>query len=315
MDNIIKHIETLLGRYDYAVVPGLGGFFIQQKNSSIQGETLLPPMATIGFSSLMSEPDAILTIEMTRAENISFRDAEQRLSQSVQQLKTTLLDQGRADVGRLGTLIMREGVMTFTPSSYLGFLPINYGLKPVHCTVMETHNEENDGRRVITIKLPTRRTVVRYAAVGLLLLGLSFSVPTITHYTKSEGAFRPLQQIKTYLTPHTAPTDADEVQLPPLTLPAPTPFVIQEPTTHRVSSVETPKDYHVVVATLQSERDANRMVKMYARDFDKIEVVGNGKWKRISAASFETEGRAYQYLREIKRDYPQFQDAWVYKKE
>lgn len=317
MEKITKHIETLLGRHDYVVVPSLGGFFIRKDTASVHQEGIVPPMSTVGFSSLMNISDGVLVLEISRAENITYRQAESFLSQEIGLLKETLSKQGKVDVGRLGTLITAEEGenIAFIPSTQLGFMPINYGLSPVSITMLDTIRKRTESRKEIIIKLPSREMWMKYAAIGLVVLGLSFAVPKITHLNRMESALNPIDKIERYISPRYMPSEDDDVELPPLTLPSPTPFVIQEPyhTVPTAIATQQSEHYHVIVSTLRNQAVAKKIERMYRHDFEKIQILDNGTLQRISIVSFATQDDANRYIQRLKKEYPQFQDAWIYK--
>ena len=103
MEQIARHIETLLRRHDYVVVPDLGGFVVQNQQAVIHADAIEPPLSTVGFNPLLNISDGMLTIEISRAEKISFREASHLIEKSVAGLKTALKAQKTVSCGNLGT--------------------------------------------------------------------------------------------------------------------------------------------------------------------------------------------------------------------
>ena len=129
MEQIARHIETLLRRHDYVVVPDLGGFVVQNQQAVIHDDAIEPPLSRVGFNPLLNVSDGMLTIEISRAEKISFREASQLIEKSVAGLKTALKAQRTVSCGNLGTLsVDREEKIIFKPSLNADMLPSNYGL-------------------------------------------------------------------------------------------------------------------------------------------------------------------------------------------
>ena len=44
MERIARHIETLIRRHDYVIVPDFGGFVIQNQHAVIHAESIEPPL-------------------------------------------------------------------------------------------------------------------------------------------------------------------------------------------------------------------------------------------------------------------------------
>ena len=72
VEKIYQHIEKLLAYHDYVVVPGLGGFVVQQQFACVYDDVLFPPSAVIAFNPLMNHSDGLLAIEVARAEGVTF---------------------------------------------------------------------------------------------------------------------------------------------------------------------------------------------------------------------------------------------------
>ena len=127
MEQIARHIETLLRRHDYVVVPDLGGFVVQNQQAVIHDDAIEPPLSRVGFNPLLNVSDGMLTIEISRAEKISFREASHLIEKSVAGLKTALKAQRTVSCGNLGTLsVDTEEKIIFKPSLNAGLLPSNY---------------------------------------------------------------------------------------------------------------------------------------------------------------------------------------------
>ena len=87
MENISKHIEKLLAQHDYVVVPDLGGFVVQHESAQILPDMIIPPLSTIAFNPLMLHADGLLTIEVSRSEQISYRNAADFIRKEVEKKK------------------------------------------------------------------------------------------------------------------------------------------------------------------------------------------------------------------------------------
>ena len=71
------------------------------------------------------------------------------------------------------------------------------------------------------------------------------------------------------------------------------------------------KNYHIIVASLTTTSDANRMLKQYQQQgySDAVVKESNGRF-RISLCSYADKSVAYQKLNELKKA-DAFKGAWV----
>ena len=179
MEKLIRHIETLLRRHDYVIVPELGGFVLQRQSSVITDEGIEPPLTVVSYNPLMKTSDGLLAIELSRAEHISFREAVQLITAEVETAKVLLEKNKKLELGKLGFLSIDSGdKVTFRPSANAGFIPSNFGLETLHVAAIQKADEEE--KRVIRLVIPSRRKITRYAAAAAVIAGLVFGAPKIS---------------------------------------------------------------------------------------------------------------------------------------
>lgn len=296
MEKIIRHIETLLRRHDYVIVPELGGFVLQNQSSVITPESIEPPLTVISFNPLMKTSDGLLAIELSRAAQISFREAVQLISSEISTAKTLLEKGKKLDLGNLGTLTSNsDQKIIFLPAANSNFFPSNYGLATLHVYAIQKPAEEE--RHVIQFVLPSRRKMVRYAAVVAVAAGLFFGAPRINEAYRNFANLNPVTLLnQPENKPESAP--AEPVQVTAITA---------EPVIQAVEG-----GHHVIVSCMATQKDADEYCqRLKTLSYQNAHILPPIKTYRIAINSFTTKEEAINYMQELRKTKPQFADAWV----
>jgi nucleoid DNA-binding protein len=335
VEKFYQHIENLLAKHDYVVVPNLGGFTIQMQSARILSDRITPPRATVCFNVLMSQADGLLAIEVSRSEQISYRKAVEYIDEKVEKIKNQLNSSGSVVIGNVGILQKSDfGSLTFNPVYKSNFLPQNLGLSELYITkkLNDTLNED----RKITITFPFSR-VSKYAIASMLLAGLFLVSPHISDLRKIDYAS--LASL-----PLIHSTEDADVQVNPAKLISEdtTGFIKKStPVKAKVNVIKHEKaiednnvkaaspakvtkivtsdsgnNYHVIIASLPSETSADKLCKDLIRDkFIHAHVVsGATKTYRVAIQSFPTQEKAFGFMQNLRKADPRFETAWVYSK-
>ena len=337
MEKFYQHIENLLAKHDYVVVPNLGGFTIQMQSARILSDRITPPRATVCFNVLMSQADGLLAIEISRSEQISYRKAVEYIDEKVERIKDQLTSSGSIVIGNVGILQKNDfGSLTFNPVYKSSFLPQNLGLSDLY--ISKKLNENLNENRKITVSFPFSR-VSKYAVAAMLLGGLFLVSPHISDLRKTDYAS--LASL-----PLIHSTENFDVQVNPAKLISedttgfvkrPNPAKIKVEVTKdekRIENVDykavnsigagsiasssaTDKNYHVIIASLPSEASADELCKELIKNkFMHAHVVnGSTKTYRVAIQSFNTQEKAFGFMRNLRKADPKFETAWVYSKQ
>ncbi len=311
MKNIIQDIEKLLRKHDYVIIPEFGGFVLQTQSSQFKQDTIIPPTSIISFNPLLQELDGLLAIEVSRTQNISYREAVKFISQEVLYFKRELKTKSKVSIGRLGYFSLEEDKIVFTPSANLSFMPRNYGLQSRHIN-KENLIDDKKSKITISFNLPNPKRVMRYVAIFTLVIGIGFLTPPTDGYYKEKGTFNLIDKFDSLLNFQT--TQNKSIKLPPLTMPIEeTAKFITVKNVKSTIEIENNK-YQVIIASLRNKNKANRIKNIYKKDFKEIRIIENNGYFRVSIKGFNNRNRAYRFARNIKREYPQFQDTWIAEK-
>ena len=174
VEKLIRHIESLLIRNDYVIIPGLGGFVLQEQPAQITPEGIVPPRHRVGFNARMDNNDGMLATEVLRTEGIPYRAAIALIRDEVAEAQKALQAGDDVPIGRLGTLrLNQERQITYTPADRLPVFPADFGLGVLHIA----RPCPKQAPKAVVIPLPSRRSVFRYAASILVLLAVLLCAP------------------------------------------------------------------------------------------------------------------------------------------
>ncbi len=310
MNTIANHIGTLVRRHDYVIIPNLGGFMIQKQAATIVNDQINPPKSIVSFNHLMRVSDGLLAIEVSRAERISFREATAKIATYTDTVLQDLEDGKTVDISYLGQLHQDEaGKIIFLPSDKNLHIPTNFGLGTLHYAPRNLQAIDNESeRKVIKITLPTTKSMMKYAAVAVLAVGLFFTAPKIGDAYNNMSSFTPTgswlnKYSNDISTSNTSTNEAVETTHDEQVSDIPESIV--EP-------IIIPKNHHVVVSAMRTEAEAEafckHLIKLGYSDAHILEPV---KTYRIAISSFETQEQAIAYMSDLRKNNSSFSDAWV----
>ena len=297
---ITEHIEVLLARHDYVVVPGFGGFVLQFQHATVHENYIAPPCQTISFNPLMNQSDGLLAIEISRSRGISYRQATDLINSEVTDFLSGLNNGHTVEFGRMGWFEKSaSATLVFTPVNFASFLPSNTGLDNVYL-------QRNDKRKDTVVIRFNRQKFLRYAAAIALLIGLLLVSPQLNDVRINQQAGLLPQHLETVVTP-VQTTTADT-----LTEVQPCPELKTDTIQNEVKVTNNAELYHVVVASLATEKCAEGFCQeLIADGFDCAHVLEPHKTYRVSIKSFTDRDEAIQYMEELRRTDERFAEAWV----
>lgn len=151
MIELERHIEILLLRNDCVIVPGLGGFIASHVPATYDERDclFLPPQRTLGFNPKLNINDSLLVQSYTEAFDISYPDAQNRISGEVNELKQIIYNEGAYELCDIGKLYLNnDGNLEFIPCEAGILTPGLYSLSSFEMKREEgdsNMSKENDG--------------------------------------------------------------------------------------------------------------------------------------------------------------------------
>jgi cell division septation protein DedD len=174
---IAKYIGDLLFDYECVVIPGLGGFIINDKPSTINYNTnyFTPPFREIMFNPYLLANDGLLLNYIAKEENITYQEAKQKVDNFVVACLNALNNGKRIKFNKVGTISKDSNdKIVFEQDESVNYNPASFGLtsfispsvrKPTHEETIKKvftsgNKKEETKEEKKTIKRQNRRPVV-----------------------------------------------------------------------------------------------------------------------------------------------------------
>lgn len=303
---IATHISDLLYRYECVILPGFGAF-LTQKESAHYNETaqsFFPPKKVISFNAQLKKNDGLLANYIAGAEGISYPAAVYKIEQYVLQLNQQLEKEKEVALNNIGNFTLSsEENLQFEPLKDTNFLTEAFGLAKIPAAAVQREAYKQQVRELeekapiyFTPERRKTRSYLKYAAIGLIALGLS--------------GFAGLNIYSNQVNEHNvAEQQAAESQLQQQIQQAT--FVIDNPLpeiTFKVSKQSG--NYHVVAGAFRVEENALQTVNELKEEGHKARYIGANKYglHQVVYSSFQTRTEALQMLRQVK---PTNDGAWL----
>lgn len=173
-----QHIETLLLGTDCVVVPGIGAFVTRYECAQydeVKG-VFAPPCRLLGFNEHIVTDDTLLAQSFMEAYDMSFPEAQRRVSEHVESLRGAL-DSGKSvQLCNLGRLERNaDGHLLFTPFDGGVLTPTLYGLGSLEFAMRNVAANPSSEAQEVSIhhwqwaRMARRAAVVAVAALGVFV--------------------------------------------------------------------------------------------------------------------------------------------------
>ncbi len=129
--NIGPYISELLYDYECVVLPGFGGFIVNDKPASINRIThqFKPPFRQIIFNVHLSANDGLLTDHIAHTEGLTYQEVKTRLDAVVAAYRKQLEKGQKVFVGKIGELYFDENKhIVFDQNTATNYNPNSFGL-------------------------------------------------------------------------------------------------------------------------------------------------------------------------------------------
>lgn len=286
MQNIENHIENLLEKHDFVIIPAFGGFVASEESAQMENGYLLPPTKTIGFNPDLTYNDGLLAQEIAKTEGISLNLANTYISETVEKLKLTLKSFKHFSFGKLGTFHLNEDKVYFEPDKSINLLKNSFGLQTFYFPEInqnkpleKTKTEKGIVKPLVTEKSRSFNYVAACVAAIILLLfiPINFNQKQVVY----RATFVPI-------------TALEEVVIQPQ---------IEE------EVICTP--FHAVIGSFNTQAKALKFLSELPKELEHCKIVYSDNRFRIIADSYETEDLGNIGIQNIAKNFPQFRDAWL----
>ncbi len=144
-----KYISNLLYHHDCIIIPGFGGFVANHRASFLNPahHTFSPPSKKVAFNSSLRISDGLLANHVSKAMNISYREANEVIDQFVKNCVSLLANGERLVIDKIGVLYYDgEKNIQFTPDNAVNYLKESFGLTTIHSPAIK---REDDVRKIL----------------------------------------------------------------------------------------------------------------------------------------------------------------------
>lgn len=304
-----NYLKDLLYRYECVIIPGFGALIAQRKPAEIHQTThaFYPPKKTISFNRQLVKNDGLVANYIARAENSTYEAAMYKIHQFSQQLKATLGEEKKVSLDQIGVFTLeKEDKLLFQPFYHHNYLSDSFGMdsftspeikREAYKKQVETLEEKTGPVFAHEKKSGGSQRYWRYAAVGLLAIGLS-GLLGMNWYS---------DQVEEYNLASQAEAESQlEEKIQQAT------FVIGNPLPEITFKVDAqPGKYHIVAGAFREESNAVQKTQQLIEKGFHARQIGKSKYNlyQVVYSSYQNRGEALRKLREIKRT--DNENAWL----
>lgn len=300
--NLEQHISNLLFSHDCVIVPDFGAFITQKNTATIADNQILPPTKRVGFNISLDKSDGLLIQTVARLENLSYHEAQSKVSDQVNSWKSNLAKQGELELSELGKFeIGDEGKMIFNPVDK-NYLVESFGLESLRLVhVMNQTTETTTSNKAVWWKV---------ASIIPIVLGgyLYFAKPQpVADYVNQQwsGFVMPLLNSDTKInlnstSIHKEIQKKDKIE---------TDLNENIKEAEIIEAVEI-KSHQVIAGSFRLLSEAESFEqKLKEKGFSNAMFTQKkGRYFYVAYDTFETREEANEYRRSIQSEHP---DAWV----
>lgn len=352
MNELTKHIVSLLLENDCVIIPEFGGFIAHYIPAKQENEDnfFLPPSRVIGFNPLLRINDGLLAQSYMSAYGSSFPDAVKMIRHESEALMENIHGTGFMELDNIGELRYDiYGKYEFTPFDHRLATPAFYGLDSFKMqelkditidqtptvTTIPIEPESRTEQIINENEMPAKvvnfnnylRNIAAVAAVLILLIGSIFYISpfeksgTLNNEASviSKEVLKESLSISSIVT-HPTPIKEQETTTENQSAEPTTQQLTGQTTTSSTNtfsttaSVNGKKLYNVIVASVGSAESAQKEVQRLIQlgYLNAKAIIGDGK-ARVCVDSFEKEADAYSAIHQYEAN-GQFATAWVLRK-
>ncbi|WP_272960138.1 hypothetical protein [Barnesiella viscericola] len=324
MIGIARHIEYLLLHHGRVTLPGIGTFAVNYREARLlpDGSSFLPPVRSVEFYPDECGDDERLLRSVMRSRFIFRDEAARAIADEADAIRRAVEAGSDYRLGRLGRFVLHNGQIDFQVNETNFVEYPRLGFAPVEVQPLEEPEAENETAVTVEDKTPDRiyisfpRRILRAAAVAaavivfLLMLSKPINTPdTTVNYAGvlSAELFGPSSTVQ---------ASVDEAVVDTTTL-APNTVSVEAEAAHPATTVTeagtTANTYYIIVSSLPSKRLAEQQIECFRQQGIScdLHIYETPRKARLYVASFGNFDEARQYLSQLVREQPLFENAWI----
>jgi len=329
MKILAKHIAFLLRHHDCLIIPGLGGFVVQEGCATRQEDiyTFAPPSRIASFNQELKHNDGLLIESYMRALKVNYRDARLRVEADIEAMLNNLKKSRSVLIEGVGTVsINNEGLLDFQRNTSVLLNTAHYGLPKVRLLPLAQLKRETapaseqiaDNESIhFRVNRVLLRNVAATAAIIALVLCISIPVNTPVDAEQMKAGFlpppspitvadkTPMEQLATTVSQEAKNEVTEAVE----------PAQAISPVSEAEQSKAKPQSayYYIIIASHPDTASAKSEVsRLKNKGFETAGIVTGDGRSRVYSAKFATKQEAIEKLAFYRQQLNRH-DAWVLK--
>lgn len=301
---LANYISDLLYRYECVIVPGFGGFVLNNKSAKIDAvnQTLQAPYKQITFNSHLKNNDGLLANYIASVDKILYKCAVNYIKLEIESWKKKLENQDLT-LDDIGMFSLVNNKLQFEPQNKLNYLTSSFGLSTivfpeVKRIAYKKQVEKLEEKAPIIIS-PSRKQVpnyLKYAAIFVLgISAIGFGSKLYKDHQNNELVIEAQKQQEIVNQKIESAT-----------------FIITKPLPTLNLDITAEKlNYHVIAGAFRFPENAvKKMNQLKAEGYD-ARILGVNKWNLsvVSFQSYSTQEEARNILHGIQNEVEK--DAWL----
>ena len=302
-----QYISTLLYRYECVVVPGFGAFLAHKVSAEIdaQAQVFYPPKKRLSFNEQLQSNDGVLANYIATSEKVSYENALSKIAKQVAEIQQSLKKNETVSLKYVGDLSRRKtGALEFEPSYHLNYMTAAFGLSQFVSPEVKRDlplkvlgAKEKEATLILASRKSRTNTVIKYAAVAVIMLGLGgfmLSNAYIQHIEKENIVAQEKARI------------ALDNQIQEAT------FLVNTPLPTITIDIEKPSgSFHIVAGAFRVKANSERKLRQLKRLGFNARVIGQNRYglHQVVFESYKERRAAERALYNIKRT--QDPAAWL----
>jgi nucleoid DNA-binding protein len=303
---ISQYISELLFRYDCVVVPGFGAFLSERVSAKIDKSSgeFFPPCKRISFNTQLKSNDGLLANHISLAEEITYENAISKIKKQVDYAIKSLENSETIEFPNIGSLTnSKKGKITFEPTNKNNFLKDSFGLSAFISPTVTRENKKLSNKPTIALKTKKQNTYTfrKYAAIGIILLGLSgiiagniYSNSIDKHNTLVQQEVESIIENRIQKATFSVNTDLNPIN---------------------INILKKVGDFHIVAGAFRIKKNSERKLRELKRLGFDARLIGQNRYglHQVVFESYNTRKDAENALMKIKKT--QDKTAWLLFKE
>jgi nucleoid DNA-binding protein len=303
---ISQYISELLFRYDCVVVPGFGAFLSERVSAKIDKSSgeFFPPCKRISFNTQLKSNDGLLANHISSVEEITYENAISKIKKQVDYAIKSLKNSETIEFPNIGSLTnSKKGKITFEPTNKNNFLKDSFGLSAFISPTVTRENKKLSNKPTIALKTKKQNTYTfrKYAAIGIILLGLSgiiagniYSNSIDKHNTLVQQEVESIIENRIQKATFSVSTDLNPIN---------------------INILKKVGDFHIVAGAFRIKKNSERKLRELKRLGFDARLIGQNRYglHQVVFESYNTRKDAENALMKIKKT--QDKTAWLLFKE